>query len=341
MTENPSNHSQSASLQQNYFAALRFVLLPLAVLLLADFIFTLVASDIDKLLAELKLLMESKPISINPFVEARLRLNWGTTVLLFYATLIAVSIFNIAVIRQSLAGKKKVVFISIGAFITFIVLGHLAYSSYFRTEFSYIFFFTFDTLTASKYYSEAQLFAIKGLVSGINVMAAIVSTLALVTGCCIMADKKKRSKDDLQSLVIQMRQLKKFIGIVSIMLVAGVLHMIAWLHWPTALIKEKSIAIHVVNFSEAIGLYWGATFSLLIATFYVPAAWTINKRAEDIITEYPEQTQGVEIQEWLQKHSMSLSPLQQVPQLLAILAPLLVGPIGATVSKLSGPLVGG
>jgi hypothetical protein len=179
------------------------------------------------------------------------------------------------------------------------------------------------------------------LVSGINIMAAIVSTLALVTGCCIMADKNKSSKDDLQFLIIQMRQLKKFIGIVSIMLVAGVLHMIAWLHWPTALIKDESIAMHVVNFSEAMGLYWGATFSLLIATFYIPAALSISKRAEDILTEHPEQTQGMEMQEWLQKHSMSLSPLQQMPQLLAMLAPLLVGPIGATVSKLSGSLTGG
>jgi hypothetical protein len=172
-------------------------------------------------------------------------------------------------------------------------------------------------------------------------MAAIVSTLSLVTGSCIMADKNKIRKDDLQVLVLQMRQLKKFIGIVSVMLVAGVLHMIAWLHWPTALIADKSLAAHVVNFSEAIGLYWGATFSLLIATFYIPAAWSISKRAEDIITAYPEQTQGMEMQEWLQKHSMSLSPLQQVPQLLAMLAPLLVGPIGATVSKLSSPFVGG
>jgi hypothetical protein len=225
MMANPNNHTQSGWFQKNYFAALRFVLLPLVVLLLADVIFSLVASDIDKLVTELKKLIESKQALINPFVEARLRLNWGTTVLLFYATLIAVSIFNIAIIRQFLSGKGKLVFVAGGALITFIVLGHLAYSGYFRTEFSYIFYFTFDTLAGSKYYSESQLAAIKGLVSGINVLAAIVSTLALVNGCCIMAYKNIRDKDNLQVLVIQMRQLKRFITIVSIMLVAGVLHM--------------------------------------------------------------------------------------------------------------------
>jgi hypothetical protein len=338
----PSNNkSQSTSVRQNYFAALRFILLPLAVLLLADVIFSLVASDIGKLVTELTVLIESKQIFITPFVEARMRLNWGTTVFLFYTTLIAVSIFNIVVIRQSLSGKGKGIIIAVGALITVLVLGHLAYSSYFRTEFSYIFFFTFDTLAASKYYSGSQLSAIKGLVTGINILAAVVSTLALVTGCCIMAYKHIRGKDELQTLVTQMRQLKKFIGIVSIMLVAGVLHMMAWLRWPTALIADKSIAQNVVEFSEAIGLYWGATFSLLIATFYIPAAWSLNKRAEDIITAHPEQIQGMEMQEWLQKYSMSLSPLQQVPQLLAMLAPLLVGPIGSTLSKFSGPFSGG
>jgi hypothetical protein len=341
MTANANGQSQSPLIRQNYFVALRFVLLPLAIFLLANVIFSLVASDIDQLVSGLKKLIGLKQISIDPFVEARLRLNWGTTVLLFYSTLIAVSIFCIAIIRQSFLGKRKAVFIAVGAFIALAVLGHVAYSGYFRTEFSYIFFFTFDALTASEYYSDSQLAAIKWLVSGINVMSAIVSTLALVTGCCIFADKNKIKKFDVNILVTQMRQLKKFISIVSVMLVAGVLHMIAWLHLPTALIADKSLAKHVIEFSEAMGLYWGATFSLLIATFYIPAAWSISNRAEAIITEFPEQTQGMEMQEWLQKHSISLSPLQQVPQLLAVLAPLLVGPIGSALTNLSGPLAGG
>ena len=58
MTANSDKHNKSVTLQHNYFAALRFVLLTIAVLLLADFIFSLVASDIDKLLLELKLLIE-------------------------------------------------------------------------------------------------------------------------------------------------------------------------------------------------------------------------------------------------------------------------------------------
>ena len=265
-------------------------------------------------------------------------MNYGSA---FYSALISVSVFSLAIIRQSLAGKKILTFAAAETFIAIALLGHLVYSGYFRTAFSYIFFFTFETLIASKLYTNFQLMVIKGLVSGINILVSIVATLALITGCCILADKNELNKMDVNFLVSQMRKLSMFVGIVSILLVTGILHMIAWLRWLTALVANEGLAKHVMDYSEAVSLYWGATFSLIIATFYIPAAWSIRNRAEAIIAEYPEQTQGMDTQEWLKKYNMSLSPLQQVPQLVAMLAPLLVGPIGATLTKFSGPLTGG
>jgi len=327
--------------RSTYFKSLRFVLLPLALLLLANIIFSLVAFNIARLVGELKSVLGTGQILVSPFLEARARLAWGTTVLLFYATMIAVSIVCVTIIHRSLTGNKRLIFLAVGTLITIVVLGHLAYSGYFRTNFSYIFFFTFDTLRASQIYTASQLTAIKSLVSGINVLAGIVSTLALVSGCCLMSQKRGAEKANLFVLVTQMSHLKSFIGLLSAMLVTGVLHMIAWLHWPPALITNDSLARRVIDFSDAMGLYWGATFSLLIATFYIPAAWFISNRAEAIITEYPDQIQGMERQEWLKKHNMSLSPYQQIPELVAMLAPILVGPIGATITKLSSPFSGG
>ena len=339
MTAKPNKPIQAASSQYSYFAALRFTLLPLVVMVLADVIFSLIASDIDQLVGELQGLMGSGEILINPFVEARSRLTWGTTVLLFYSIMIAVSVFCLAIIRQSLADKRKIVFTAVSALITMAVLGHLAYSAHFRTGFSYIFYFTFDSLTASQHYTASQLTAIKVLVSGINVLAGMVIALVLVAGCCIMAGTGECNKTEVELLANQMRQLKMLIGIVSTLLVSGVLHMIAWLHWPTVLIADNQMAQQVREFSEAIGLYWGATFSLLIATFYIPTAWSLSKRAKVVIAE---QIGAVEMQDcWLQKHSMTLAPLQQVPQLFAMLAPLLAGPLSATFDKLSKPFGGG
>jgi hypothetical protein len=340
MTGEPNKPIQAAASRRSYFAALRFALPPLAVMMLADVIFSLIASDIDQVVGELQGLLGSGEILINPFVEAQARLTWGTTVLLFYSIMIAVSVFCLAIIRQFLAGTRKLVFAAVGTFITMAVLGHLVYSAHFRNEFSYIFYFTFDSLTASKYYTASQLTAIKGLVSGINVLASMVIALALIAGCCIMAGTRERNKAEVDLLVDQMRQLKIFIGIVSTFLVSGVLHMIAWLHWPTVLIADNQLAQQSGKFSEAMGLYWGATFSLLIATFYIPTAWSLSKRTKMVIAEQIGDME--EVQDcWIQKHNMSLAPLQQVPQLIAMIAPLLAGPLGATFEKLSRPFGGG
>jgi len=323
------------------FKALRFVVLPLAVFVLANVIFSLTAFNLDLLVAAIIKLIHSGRMSMTPFMEARARLTWATMVLLFYATLIAVGAFCVAIMRRSLTAKGKVAFVIAGALLALAVLGHMAYSGHFRTEFSYIFFYTFDPLAASQRYTANQLLAIKALVGGINVLVALVAILALITGCCILSEHQEPHKSKLDSLAEKMRQLKMFIGMVSTLLVAGVLHTVAWLHWPAALIAKDPLAKPVLDFSEAMGLYWGVTFSLLIATFYIPAAWSLCKSAESLLAAHPEEIQGLEAQDWLQKHHLTLSPLQQVPQMFAILAPLLAGPLGATFGTFSGLFVGG
>ena len=155
-----------------------------------------------------------------------------------------------------------------------------------------------------------------------------------------MTDIRERKKAEVDLIANQMRQLKMFIGIVSTLLVSGVLHMIVWLHWPTFLIVDNQLAQQVEEFSEAMSLFWGAAFSLLIAAFYIPAAWSLSKRAKMVIAE--QIGDDMEVQDCLlQKHRISLAPLQQVPQMIAMLAPLLAGPVGSTFEKLTKPLGGG
>ncbi len=334
-------HKDSGPAQHGHLAPLRFVVLPLAVFALANLIFSLSAFDLDRLVGKLLDLIQSGQAPMNPFVEARARLAWATTVLLLYATLIAVSVFSVSILRQSLSRKQLTAFAIAGVLLCVAVLGHMAYSGRYRTEYSYIFFFTFDSLEASQGYSATQLLGIKALVAGINVMVGLVAILALITGCCIMSGGYGGVETEAEAVAARMSRLKMFIGIVSVLLVAGVLHTIAWLRWPTALIADEQAGRLVTDFSETMGMYWGATFSLLIATFYIPAAWSLAKQAEAIITAQPHQTQGMDRQDWLQKHSLSLSPLQQLPQLFAILAPLLAGPVGGTLARLPGPLGGG
>jgi hypothetical protein len=157
----------------------------------------------------------------------------------------------------------------------------------------------------------------------------------------VLIEDRNVDISDLKRLETQMRKFKIIISSGSILMVAGILHMITWLRWPAALVADEWISLNVVSFSESLGLYWGATFSLMIAVFYLPAAVNIQQRCELIIAEQPELLCGMEPQDWLKKHGLLVSPLQQIPQIAVILAPLLAGPIGSVMTDLSGSLIAG
>jgi hypothetical protein len=324
-----------------YLAALRFVALPIAVLILANVIFEFVAFDIDKLIGELAMILGQEESSGRSFLEARARLLWGTSVFIYYATFIAVTIFNVLMIRKALAAKEQIVLAAVTALMVGLILGYLVISDNLRNNFSYIYLFTFETLLASNLYTSFQILSVKALVLGLNVLAAFVPMVVLIAGCCVLIEDRNSNISDLKRLETQMRRLKMIISSGSILMVVGILHMITWLRWPAALVSNEWISLNVVNFSESLGLYWGATFSLMIAVFYLPAALHIQQRCELIISEQPELLCGMEPQVWLKKHGLSVSPLQQMPQIAVILAPILAGPIGSAVTDLSSSLIAG
>jgi hypothetical protein len=136
--------------------------------------------------------------------------------------------------------------------------------------------------------------------------------------------------------------LKTIVGFGSALLVAGVLHMVAWLRWPASLFQQTPLAQDIAAFSEAMGLYWGATFSLVIAAFYIPAAAHLHRRAEAVFRENKELSKGTDLEEWLRGHELAMVSSHQFPPMLAVFAPLLAEPLGSLLSKVSAsPIIGG
>ncbi len=127
--------------RHKFFAGLRFLALPLGLFVLANVVFALIAFHLPQMVAGLKTLLASGQVS--PLVEGRARLIWGTSLLLFFSAMIAVTLFCLGILRHSLAGREKVVFIAVASTLGAAVLAHLAYSGHLHNNFSYIFFFTF------------------------------------------------------------------------------------------------------------------------------------------------------------------------------------------------------
>jgi len=326
--------------QAGHRSAFRFLMLPLGVFLLANIIFSLTAFDIQELVTRIQPLVPSGENAGRSFEEAGARTVWATSVVLFYTTFIAGAAFCLGIVGREPSPQARLRIAGAGAVIAGLMLVYLALSSHLRAPFSYIFYFTYDILAFSERFSPGELLAVRAVVSVLNVLAGLVPALALVTGCCIMSAHAQAGQAELEMLEKRMRNLKLFTVMGSALLMSGVLHMNAWLSWPAALVESRDVAEQVAGFSRAVGVFWGTTFSLTLASFYIPAARSLHGRATEIFEQSAQHSRGEELQGWLEKHGLSITPMRQLPQVGAILAPVLTGSLGGMLENIALPLTG-
>ena len=105
-----------------------------------------------------------------------------------------------------------------------------------------------------------------------------------------------------------------------------------WQRWPVMIGGGDPALLHLV---ESMNVYWGATYSLLIVAFYVPPAWSMHQRAVAILDRDPGLTGGAQPEAVLGRHGLSRAALHRVPQVAAMLAPVVAGPFGAILSGLA------
>ena len=316
---------------RSHVAACRFLVLPLGVFVLSSIIFSLTAFGIGELVHQVMPLVRDSVGEHDSFREATARIVWAATVVLFFSTFIAVAIYCYRLVQRTVSGRARLGMAVTGAAIAGLVLAYFFLSGHFRTHFGYLFYFTFDSLKASGRYSSGEILAIRAVLTILNALAGLIPTLALITGCSIMCGGGDAGDTEVEVLERRMRRLKVFTVMGSALLVAGMLHMVAWLSWPAALLEQTEVANRVARFSEALVTFWGTTFSLVLATFYVPAAWNVHRQAAALYEQSSRHAGGEEMHDWLQRHGLSMAPLKQIPQVAAILAPLLTGPIGVLV----------
>jgi hypothetical protein len=321
-----------------------WLLLPsVGVFVLSVAIFSLTAFGLDRLVAVGREALAGGKAPVHVFAEVHARLSWAGTVLVFYCAFLAAAIYSARVVMKHRSASRNAMPLWAGLITGLLMLGYLAYSGRSHNNFSYIFYFTIDLLTASQRYDPAQLSVIHAVLFVLNILAGVVPVLGLITaGCCAMTSAQTARTPDIEVIKEQMRELKTIAGFGSALLVAGILHMVTWLRWPAALFHQTPLAQDIAAFAEAMGLYWGATFSLVLAAFYVPAAAHLHRRAEACFRARPELARETDLQTWLREHGLAMVSPQQLPPLLAVLAPLLAEPVGSLLSKVSGsPIVGG
>ncbi|MBD0325044.1 MAG: hypothetical protein ICV68_01355, partial [Pyrinomonadaceae bacterium] len=92
----------------------------------------------------------------------------------------------------------------------------------------------------------------------------------------------------------------------------------------------------VENLATTLSFMEAATYTLILVAVYVPAFLILRSRACKLITGAEYSTAPAR-EKWLQERGLVISVASYVPRIVALLAPLLAGPLGDTVLRFIRP----
>jgi hypothetical protein len=167
------------------------------------------------------------------------------------------------------------------------------------------------------------------LANSFGFSVALFLTLA---SCAVLYSRNTGAYPDaLKQIGTQMKYLRLVLYLGTFMLVSGVLLIRSVYQWSLAFLLRDDQAVKIAErfFSDLLSIE-GAYFTLVLAVVYLPAAFILQRRA-DSLSELPEL--DTEKEKVLKEYGLGFSVMQSLPRILAILGPLLAGPIGELFSR--------
>ena len=319
--------------------ALLLAVPPLAVVVTSQVLFEVAGFDLLPLGQEVQeFVRRTGPVPLDMRLgDMETRLFWALSAFAAMAAALALTIVALAILVRSVTTRGLRLFVPIG--FALIVLGLLSfyYAIVAETPIAGMFRFTYESLEAASL-DPGFLFVVRWLVIFLTLLSVVAPLSAMMAACSTLAPPRDGGPGDVAFLAGQVRFLKALVVLGSAYLVAGVLNMGVWLAWPAKLIGSEAHAAQVESLAGTISIYWGGCFTVLIAAFYAPAMILLRDRAEAVIARSPASTGGMTAEKFLEDHGISLSLGKQLPQIGAVLAPLLAGPIGSAITSLAGAL---
>jgi hypothetical protein len=171
--------------------------------------------------------------------------------------------------------------------------------------------------------------------------------LSLSTGAVLYLANTAGGVSGLKQLATRMKYLKANLYVSTVILVVGIILERALFQWTLAFIwRDERLVKAAENFLANVLAVDGGYFTLLLAMVYLPAFVILRKRAElllplpeekltsaDLLLPLPERK--LKSAEVLKKYGLDFSFTDSLPRVLAILAPLLAGPIGELFARLA------
>ncbi len=311
----------------------RFIIAPFAILISGKVLFEFFAFKFPELNQSLIPLLPQNLSSVS-FLETKARLQWLSSVMLYFFVVSIFITFIINNLRNKLAKSTFWLFITLVLIFSIFEILYLLLIEPSTSPIVSIFHFTFDTLTASGLYSEYQLDLITITLSIINLLAIIVVPLGIMAGCCIMSQQNTFFESPLSQLIHQSKQIKNLLTGGSTVMVIGIVHMQLWFNWPLSLLPDETLCHQIKAITFSVSQYWGLIYTLTMAALYFPAAFYLTAKAKKIILQGNDEQAKLNPEKWLADNHMLMSPFSQLPQLIAMIAPMLMGSFGTTLAKL-------
>lgn len=274
----------------------------------------------------------TKPLDPSQFlVEVKSRYIWLTTVVVALVAGLYALISCGAIIYQAHPRPRLIAVIALGIFLASLGIAFIWALDETYALYRAVFSFSYDNLRQAgrQRISEDLLRYAMVVVSIVNVQAMVVPVVALLAACSTLASPVSGVQPDPAFWSLQMRRLKEVLSAASAILVAGVLHMGAWLRWPAALVADIKAHEALLGAALAITLFWGVTFTLMLVSTYLPAALLLARRAQALLLESPLQPAAPDPEQWLKDHGLFLSLQDHLPQFGLMLAPLLASPLSS------------
>jgi hypothetical protein len=170
------------------------------------------------------------------------------------------------------------------------------------------------------------------IISTINVLAAVIPVFILIAICSTISLPIEAGVPKPECFIKRMKYLNQGIMIGSTVLLFGIIHMNAWMQWPTSMFDaEAEVNKAAINAFAAISQYWGISFTLLLVCLYVSAA--IYWQAQTRVALIAMQT-DIDIPAWLEDNGFTVSWQKHALQLAAMLTPFIAGSFSITGREL-------
>ena len=109
----------------------------------------------------------------------------------------------------------------------------------------------------------------------------------------------------------------------------------AWLRWPAAVFQDPEKTGAIIGMALGVTTFWGASFTLVTMAAYLPPAFYLRHRALTGFYETHPRASMKRREEWIQQEGFVILGGTQKMPVLAMIGPLLAGPLGAFFNNLA------